>query len=44
MYATLVFGRLSNLGENVCSKPDNGIQLSTVLRQAAEVEGVLPLT
>ena len=37
---TLVFGRLSNLGENVCLKPENGIQLSPILRQAAEVEGV----
>ena len=42
MSATLVFGRLSNLGENVCLKPENGIQISPILR-AAKVEGVLTL-
>ena len=41
MSATLVFGRL---GENVCVKPENGIQLSLIPRHATEVEGVLPLT
>ena len=44
MSATLVFARLSNIGENVCLKPEHEIQLSPILRQAAEVEGVLPLT
>ena len=41
MSATLVFG---GLGENVCLQPENGIQLSPIIRQAAEVKGVLPLT
>ena len=38
---TSVFG---NLVENVCLKPENGFQLSLILRHAAEVGGVLPLT
>ena len=41
MSALLVFDRLV---ENVCLKSENGIQLSPTIRQAAEVEGVLPLT
>ena len=41
MSATLVFRRRD---ENVCLKPENGIPLSPILRQAAEVEWVLPLT
>ena len=40
MSAALVFGRL---GENACLEPEKGIPLSPILRQAAEVEGVLPL-
>ena len=32
MSATLVFGGLSNLGENVCVKPENGIHLIPTLR------------
>ena len=39
MSTTFVFSKLSNLSEKVCVKPENGIQLSPILRHAAEVEG-----
>ena len=42
--ATLIFGRLSDLGENACVKPENEIQLSPIPRHPAEMEGVLSLT
>ena len=41
MSATLAFGRLSNLGKNVCLKLENGIQPYPILRHAAEVDGLL---